>query len=175
MIRRCILTILLCVVVCFVVCGCFNPTDRSIYPFDHVCYIDGRDVYAHMAELSVAESYTTPDGKEFLPEDGGELWIVKGKLHIDPWHIVSDGTYLDNSGFKKDIPLFCDPIIEQTENGESEVTFLFCVKETDYRSEVTGWIYLQLRTANADGRSSNNTFVLEDFDNSTPPLSAPAE
>lgn len=149
------------------------PPDKHYYPFDYVCYFDGHDVYAYMTGLTTAESYTAPDGTEYLPEDGGEIWIVKGKLHIDPWYILSEETHLRNGVFKGNIPLYCEPIIEENENGESAVTLLFCVKETDYRSGMKtgldGYLELELSTENPSGDRRRNTFVLEDFGGSPNP------
>lgn len=170
--KRRIISILLCLSLCFLVWGC-GPGGRPISPFHYVCYIDGYNVYAYMTELSTAESYTAPNGTEYLPEDGGELWIVKGKLHIDPWYILSEETHLRNGVFKGNIPLYCEPIIEENENGESAVTLLFCVKKTDYKSGIKtgldGQLELELYTVNPDGDRCRNTFVLRDFGGSPNP------
>ena len=174
MMKRRMILILLCLAMCILACGCGPNIRRSVSPFGYVWYIEGQyNAYAYMTELSVTESYSAPDGTEYLPEDGGELWIVKGKLHIDPWYILSEETHLRNDVFKGNIPLFCEPIIEENENGESAVTLLFCVKNTDYKSGMktglNGYLELEFWTERQDGDRLRNTFVLENFGGSPNP------
>lgn len=162
--KRLILFILLCLALCLLACGC-SPGGRPWCSLNRICYIDGYDVYACMTGIYTVEGYTAPDGTEYLPEDGGELWMVKGKVHIDPWHI--EKAYLNHASFHNDIPLFCDPIIETGEGGESDVTLLFCVKGSDYKSGhksgISGWLLMHLWTENDLGDRSEDIFVMDDM------------
>ena len=160
-----ILVTILCFILCLLFCGC-GPGGKTTYPFGHVYYFEGHDVYAYMTELTTAESYHTPDGTDYLPEDGGIFFIVKGQLHIAPWYISKE-TVLRGDCFDRSIPLFCDPIIEEIESGESTVTLLFCVKDTDYHAQSE--ISLDLQITNAAGQQHSQEFVLADFGGSPNP------
>ena len=153
--------ILLCLALCILVCGC-GPSGGKVYPFRSRCYFGALDRYAYMTDLSTMKSYTASDGTEYLPEDGGELWVVTGKLQAPQWNI-SEKTYLKSNRFKSYIPLFCDPILEESENGESMVTLLFCVKETDFDNELQSSVSMELILGDTAGEEHIAEFVLMSF------------
>ena len=127
--------------ICVCLSGCFGrQIPVTAYSMNNPWECDGNSITVTAA--TTADSYLSSDGKEYVPEDGGILVVVRCCVSMaDSWSI-SQKTCLQNAA--RNIPMLCDPISENHKNGEEAMVLLFSIPEAEYTGDVQQY-YLDMQ------------------------------
>lgn len=154
-----ILALMLCTGGCSIP-GSKIPDHFTFYPLNHPREIEGNIVT--LTSATAADSYHAPDGTVYTQEPDGTLILVTADVEmLDGWEI-SAKTYMQHgySG-NKICSLFCDPIIEVSDDGKVTNTLLFSLKAGEFSgffNDYSMTLYME-----SENRETYRWFTMDDY------------
>ena len=149
-------TIIIIISVC--ICGCFNnPSTVLAYSLNYPWECEGNSVT--LTGVTIADSYTSPDGTEHIPDADGVFVIVSCRVSMSPTWNISQKTSIENA--VANIPMLCEPFSEGHNDGEEKLILLFSIPDDEYTGNIRDYLLNMEISSGSNTRTQLFNFIDE--------------